>query len=177
MDESIHRSALRAAARVAWLGLLTGCGGSTELAPGMDANSVADSDQGTTTDGVDQDGSGGTGSVSEPAAVLSSNSGSTPAEPNSVGGCTTEDDAALVACCNSLLVPFVAPDEFLSDTSGPRQDPDIVACCDRVASLVTAPGIWADVLNCCSVAGMPAGVCTPWGPPVPPEFRLEQARA
>jgi hypothetical protein len=75
------------------------------------------------------------------------------------------------------LAPFVK-DSFIVGVEAARSEAEVVACCTKLTALPGIPGQnFDDVVQCCEVAGYPEGICTPWGPAVPPEFRLMQAIA
>lgn len=67
------------------------------------------------------------------------------------------DDATTVACCGAMIEPSWPPSADLQCT----------------AELL--PRSWPTQAKCCELLRYPRGpVCTPWGPPVPPEFGREQ---
>ena len=166
MDGSIHRLALRAAAQVAWLSLASGCGGATErngdTAPANQSSPEAVNEE--SPEAVSEE---------SPEAVSEESPEAISEESPEAASCSAQQGERLLLCCNELLDPYVPADGFLADTTGAVKDPEVVACCGKLASLLVPPTYdWGAVVNCCAVAGFPEGVCTPWGPPVPPEFTL-----
>lgn len=149
-------------------GAMTGAGGLTAMAFGG-SNSEHGGSNLVPAQGGEVSAQAGTGGLG-----LGGNAGAANAAGAAGQGaaCEREQGEALLTCCNALLDPFVPEDSFITDIEGARAVPEIVACCGALTRLSRPPTNWGALMNCCYVAGHPQGICTPWGPPMPPEFEL-----
>jgi hypothetical protein len=191
MDATIFRAALRASAKVALGATISSCGGSIHATAAGDAVPDASTDAGAGDEPVLTD------ARIEGAAVVQDAEGVGTCNPPVASSLIPEQDHpgvriddGLFDCCASTI----GSDFFLD--GGPQvtldaaaADPRIMGCCAVVVYRLNADlgdgaaisvddgtlqeagltGVWSDVITtCCIPLHDYFGVCTPWGPPMPP---------
>ncbi len=182
MADDVHRSALRATAKIALSLTVIGCGGRVEVHETPDTpegtGGAPGTTSSTTTITVGPGGAPGTGGTTALGGAGGTEAifcdAASPAAP-------VELDPASFACCVDHLTSQPT-ESWTSPTE------ELVACCYEVVGQIdqepalasqideslVAP-VWPadDQIGCCEVLGnpctMPCG-CTVWGPPMP--FRL-----
>lgn len=181
MKNHVRNEALRAAAKVAFGALFTGCGG------GVEAGNVV-LDAAPSTDARVADGSHAGDAETDAAAT--DDASSPPFDAAAACAITTDADGGLSAasqtCCLALTTANAPQPGSPPVPGGPWGGiPALSSCCaalSAAAPLTTyeyGPPMWSPQAcqACADTLGQPAA-CTPWGPPMPPAMpraRLEVA--
>lgn len=173
MDLLLRKLALRNAAKVAFgSSLVMGCGGT--ITDGNDAATTADANG-------KKDSQGATdSSVLDVAQPIEASSDAPLACTGPVDIDAGDPGSTVFQCCLPVIEAITGDAGFVVVDAGEvTGDPSIDNCCKAVIAHVdnfTQDYSAADQVlsSCCNALGYPVGpACTPWGPPTPPEMKIE----